>query len=187
MTKTALIIIDIQNDYFEGGAMPLHNPQAASHQAAKLIKHFRAQNKPVIHVQHLAASEALGFMLEGTKGQEIHPSVVPVAPEKVIIKHYPNSFAKTELESVLQALEVTEIIVAGMMTHMCVSSTVRASLEYGLQATVVHDACASCDLTILGQTIDADNVHVTALAEIANIAKISSCEEVLAHAFDNEA
>ncbi|MEZ9232895.1 cysteine hydrolase family protein [Vibrio amylolyticus] len=179
MTNQALVIIDIQNDYFSGGALPLHEPVEAAQKAAKLIERYRTSGLPVIHIQHLAARDDLGFMLEGTKGQEIHSSVEPIAGEVVIIKHFPNAFAKTELSDVLTRLNITDIVVAGMMTHMCVSSTIRASLEHGIKTIVVHDACATCDLEVLGKKIPADTVHHTALAEIATIAKISSCEEVI--------
>ncbi|GAB2647367.1 cysteine hydrolase family protein [Vibrio panuliri] len=179
MTKQALILIDIQNDYFEGGAMSLKEPVKAAENARKLLHHFRQNGKAIVHVQHLAATPELGFMLEGTDGQKIHSSVTPLEGEPVITKHYPNSFAATNLSDVLNELEVTEVVLVGMMTHMCVSSTARATIEYGLKTIIAHDACATCDLSIFDQTIAAQVVHQTALAEVANIADILSVEEVI--------
>ncbi|GAK84530.1 isochorismatase [Vibrio ponticus] len=176
----ALIIIDIQNDYFAGGAMPLSNPEAAADNAKLLLEHFRQQGKPVIHVQHLAAPPELGFMLPGTEGQKIHPSVAPNEGETVVIKHYPNAFASTNLHQVLVELGVTEVVLVGMMTHMCVSSTARATIEYGLKTTIAHDACATCALPIFDEVIPADNVHKTALAEVSNIAQLVTTRALLA-------
>ncbi|WP_295893431.1 cysteine hydrolase family protein [uncultured Vibrio sp.] len=179
MANQALIIIDIQNDYFAGGAMELHQPVEAANKAAKLIEHFRASNLPVIHIQQLSLREELGFLLPGTKGQEIHPSVEPLAGEKVVVKHFPNAFAKTDLIHILEQMNVSDIVVAGMMTHMCVSSTIRAALEYGLKTTVAHDACATRDLEVLGKQVLAEDVHITALAEIAPITHICSSDEII--------
>ncbi|ROV60598.1 cysteine hydrolase [Vibrio ponticus] len=178
MTKQALIIIDIQNDYFEGGAMTLFEPSKAALNAQKLLTHFRQTEQPIIHIQHLAASPELGFMLEGTEGQKIHPIVAPKDGETVIIKHYPNAFAATNLAQVLNEQGITDVVLAGMMTHMCVSSTARATIEYGLKATIAHDACATCALPLFDQVIPAEVVHQTALAEVANIAQILSVSEI---------
>ncbi|WP_194435721.1 cysteine hydrolase family protein [Vibrio fluminensis] len=179
MTKQALIIIDIQNDYFEGGAMTLFEPTKAALNAQKLLAHFRQTGQPVVHIQHLAASPELGFMLEGTEGQQIHPLVAPTDSETVIVKHYPNAFAATNLSTVLSELGVTSVILAGMMTHMCVSSTARATIEYGLKATIAHDACATCALPIFDQVVPAEVVHQTALAEVANIAQLQSVDDII--------
>jgi nicotinamidase-related amidase len=174
-----LIIIDIQNDYFEGGAMPLSNPIAAANNAKELLTFYRESNRPVIHIQHLSARPELKFMLKGTEGQKIHSSVEPKEGERIITKNYPNSFAGTELCEVLNELGITHVVLAGMMTHMCISSTARAALEYGLNTTIAYDACATCDLSIFEQVIPAKKVHLTALAEVSNIANILSSEDII--------
>lgn len=175
----ALIIIDIQNDYFEGGAMPLNDPITAANNAKQLLTFYREAHKPIIHIQHLAARPELNFMLEGTQGQRIHSSVAPIQGECIITKNYPNSFAGTELSEVLDELGITHVVLAGMMTHMCISTTARAALEYGLNTTIAHDACATCDLSIFEQVIPAKQVHLTALAEVSNIANIVSTKVLI--------
>ncbi|KWT99001.1 isochorismatase [Vibrio toranzoniae] len=175
----ALIIIDIQNDYFEGGAMPLNNPMTVASKAKELLTFYRESQKPIIHIQHLAARPELKFMLEGTHGQKIHSSVEPKHGERIITKNYPNSFAGTELSEVLDELSITHVVLAGMMTHMCISSTARSALEYGLNTTIAHDACATCDLSIFEQIIPAKEVHLTALAEVSSIANIVSSEDII--------
>src|SRR3954464_13032970 len=87
-----LLIIDIQNDYFPGGAMPLVGPENAAAMASAVLERFRRDGEPVVHVQHIWDEQNATFMRPGTAGVEIHPSVAPIAGEPVISKAYPNSF-----------------------------------------------------------------------------------------------
>lgn len=160
----ALIIIDIQNDYFKGGAMELHNPVEASKNAKQILEKFRNENKPVIHVQHLAAAPEIGFFLPDTKGAEIHVNVQPKEGEKVITKYTPNAFVNTDLLEYLKSRNITEIVFTGMMTHMCIDATVRAAKDYGFECTVIGDACASRDLEVNGSQVKAMDVHNAFLA-----------------------
>lgn len=160
----ALIIIDIQNDYFEKGRMPLVGAEAASLNARQILEKFRSDNLPVIHIQHLAERPNSTFFLPLTKGQEIHENVKPKANEKVIVKHYPNSFIDTELLEYLKSNNITELVICGMMTHMCVDATVRAAKDLGFNCTVIADACATRDLGINGETVKAAEVQKSFLA-----------------------
>ncbi|CCN68263.1 cysteine hydrolase family protein [Vibrio nigripulchritudo] len=180
MNNTALVLIDIQNDYFEGGALTLQGPVQAAENAKKLLVAFRDAKRPVIHIQHAAASQDLGFMIPGTRGQEIYAGVAPHSDEPVLTKHYPNSFWETALETTLHELEVEHVVIAGMMTHMCVSTTTRGAMERGFQATVIQNACATKSLELGEKTIPADVVHETALAELTMLADIKPLEDFLA-------
>jgi nicotinamidase-related amidase len=93
----ALVIVDIQRDYFPGGKMPLHEPQAAAAKAGQVLEAFRAAGDPVVHVQHLSPAGA-GFLEEGSEGVEIMAPVTPQDGETLITKRAPNSFLGTELE-----------------------------------------------------------------------------------------
>jgi len=181
MSKQALIVIDIQNEYFENGALPLVNPEMASLNTRRVLDHFRANNLPIAHVQHLSANpEALPIFVEGTPGVEIHENVKPLAEEKVFQKFYPNSFRETGLGEYLKENEVTEVIITGMMTHMCVDATTRAAFDFGYKCTVLGDTCASRDLEINGKTVKADDVHHAFLAALAFFyAEIKNTEEFL--------
>ena len=98
MSKKALIIIDIQNDYFEGGAIELVNPVEASLNARKVLNYFRENNLPIAHIQHVSANpEVMPIFVEGTKGFDIHENVKPLDGEKVFRKYFPNSFRGTGL------------------------------------------------------------------------------------------
>jgi len=94
MSNKALIIIDIQNEYFEGGALELVNPVAASINARQIIEHFRENNLPVVHIQHLSADPEGQIFVPGTVGADLHENVKPLPGEKHIIKYYPNSLGK---------------------------------------------------------------------------------------------
>lgn len=163
----ALIIIDIQNDYFENGAMELVGSLDASENAKILLTKFRNEKLPIVHIQHLSVAPDSVFFLPETKGQEIHENVKPLAGEKVITKYYPNSFRETELLEYLKSQNITELIVAGMMTHMCVDATVRAAKDFDFECTVIGDACATRDLEINGKSVKAADVHNAFLSALS--------------------
>lgn len=161
----ALLIIDIQNDYFPGGAMELVGSEAAGKVAAKVKAHFRDQDLPIINIQHIAIREGATFFLPGTPGAEIHESVAIGEGESHIAKHYPNSFRETNLADTLSGLGVNDLTVVGMMTHMCVDTTVRAASDAGFKVTLISDACATRNLTF-GHTVAAADVQAAYLAAL---------------------
>jgi nicotinamidase-related amidase len=158
--STALIIVDIQNDYFPNGKMELSNPEKAAANASKVLEWFRQNNKEnIFHLQHIAGNPALGFFLPDTEGAEIHETVQPLENESIIIKHFPNSFLQTGLESKLKEKEITKVVVVGMMTHMCIDATVRAAVDLGYETTLIEDACATRELSYQGKVVPAEQVH----------------------------
>jgi len=161
---TALLIIDIQNDYFPGGTMELVGADAAAAQAARLLTHFRERGLPVFHVQHLATRPNATFFLPNTRGAEIHEAVKPAAGEPVTVKHFPNCFRETKLLEDLRAKQVQKLVVAGMMTHMCVDTTVRAAADLGFACQLAADACATRDLVFEGERVEAKSVQLAYLA-----------------------
>jgi len=167
MTK-ALLIIDIQRDYFPGGAYPLVEPEAAAEVAGRVLAAYREADAPVIHVQHLWDAPEATFMRPGTEGIEIHAAVTPNPGELVITKTEPNSFIGTELEAELHSRGVTHLTIAGMMSSMCVDSTTRAAAELGFAATVIHDACAAPDLELNGLTVPGAQVHAAFMAALGD-------------------
>ena len=160
----ALLIIDIQNDYFPDGAMELVGSLAAGARAGELLAAFRRRLLPVVHVQHLSTRPGAGFFLPGTHGVEIHPCVAPAAGEPVFHKHYPNSFRDTGLLAWLREQGVDSLVVAGMMTHMCIDTSVRAAFDLGFGCTLAHDACATRDLVFAGETVAARQVQTAYVA-----------------------
>src|SRR5262249_25237014 len=116
----ALVVIDIQNDYFPGGKMELVGSDAAAAQARALLDRFRASGEPLFHVQHLWDEPDAPFFAPGTEGFEIHEAVRPLDGERLIVKEYANAFKQTPLLEELKAAGVEDVVLCGMMTSMCV-------------------------------------------------------------------
>ena len=164
--KQALLLIDIQNDYFPGGAMELAGSPEAAARAAALLAAFRRRSLPVIHVQHIAERPGATFFLPGTAGADLHPSVPPLPGEPVFRKHFPNAFRGTPLLAHLRGMEISDLVIAGMMTHMCIDTTTRAAADLGFQCRLAGDACATRALAFAGATVPAEQVQAAFLAAL---------------------
>ena len=177
---TALLVIDIQNDYFAGGGMALEGSAAAADNAARLLAGFRARGLPVVHVQHLMARPDAGYLMAGTPGAEIHAGVTPLSGEPVIVKHFPNSFRGTALLETLKGIGAERLVVAGMMTHMCVDSTVRAAFDLGFACLLAHDACATRRLSCGAAPVPAAQVHAAFVAALHGLfADVRTAADIL--------
>jgi nicotinamidase-related amidase len=179
MADTALLIIDIQNDYFPGGAAPAEGAEAAGAQARKALEKFRRDGLPVIHVRHISVRPGATFFLPGTKGAEIHELVKPLEGEMIVEKNFPNSFRGTALQGELERLGVKNLVVAGMVTHMCVDATVRHAVDAGYKVTLLSDACATRQLSFGGEAVPARQVHAAFLAALNGLyAKVVRTDEL---------
>lgn len=167
LEKSALVIIDAQLEYTKGN-LPLAGVDAAIVEAAKLLTLARNSGVPVFHiVQHAPAGRPL-FAEDGPTAAIVR-ELTPAAGEVVVRKNLPNAFAGTDLDALVKSTGRSELILAGFMTHMCVSATARAALDLKYRATVVANATATRDLPDpLGGVIPASVVHRTALAELAD-------------------
>ncbi len=162
LADAALILIDCQNTYREG-IMALEGVEPALQQAKLLLDKARTLKVPVIHIQH-DAGEGTPYDIRAHIGQ-IADVVAPIAGEDVITKHYPNSFVGTNLDDVLKAHGIKNIVLAGFMTHMCVNSTAHGGFNLGYAPTVVASATATRALPGAdGKIIPASQVHAAALA-----------------------
>ncbi|MDM5186810.1 cysteine hydrolase family protein [Bacillus sp. DX4.1] len=184
--KTALLLVDIQNDYFPNGRMELRNAVETSEYASQLLQHFRETNQSIFHIQHVSTKETASFFLPNTEGVHIHENVRPLRDETVILKHYPNSFRETTLLKNLQEIGIEKLVICGMMTHMCIDATVRAAFDFGFHCTVVHDACTTKDLMFKNAMIPAVYIHNTILAslndvyaDVMNIEEFLNCERTI--------
>jgi len=162
-----LVVIDIQNEYFPGGALALPNAEGAAGRAAEAIESARAAGVPVIHVRHEEPSSDQ-FFVPGSRGAETHEAVAPAEGEAVIVKHYPNSFLDTDLSERLQHSGARRVAFCGMMTSMCVDATVRAAADLGLEAVLIDDACAAPELEHRGRQVGADAVHAAFCAALGD-------------------
>lgn len=167
MSKRATLVVDIQNEYFAGGKLPLTGIEAAADNAARVIKAARNRGELLIHIRHEKTAPDAPIFTPGSSGVEIHESVQPNDDEPVILKNHPNSFLNTDLKEYLDRENIEEVVVVGAMSHMCVEATSRAASDFGYQVTVIHDACATMDLEFNGEVVPAQHVHATAMAALA--------------------
>lgn len=180
MTQSALVLVDIQYDYFEGGLKPLETMDIAAANAARLLKHCRRQELPIFHIRHIATSGKAPFFRPGTKGSEIHDIVRPIESETVIEKTRPNAFIRTPLEKKLRDVGAEHLILCGAMSQMCVDATARAAADLGFEVTVVEDACAAAAVSFGEVAVPSLHVHAAIMAPLmASYASVVRTEESL--------
>jgi nicotinamidase-related amidase len=166
VADACLILIDLQNEYLSG-PVAVRNPDYAIANTARLLSRAREIGMPIFHIAHKGRAGGL-FDRDSNRGQ-IVKALAPIAGERVVEKTLPNAFAGTDLQQLIAASGHTNIILAGFMTHMCVSSTARAALDLKLRTTIAADCCGTRDLPDgRGGTIAAQTVHDVALAELAD-------------------
>lgn len=176
---SAYIIIDLQNDYFPGGKYPLFNPKEATATAAHLLEVVRKRpDFKVIHVRHEVEAAEAPFFAKGTEGAEIHPLVAPINGESVVVKHYPNSFVDTNLQALLHASKISNLVLVGAMADMCILGTARAASELGFSVTVISDAIGIRKLEYAHHVVPAKEVATAVFATLSEqYADVKTSEE----------
>jgi len=176
----ALVIIDIQKDYFAGGRMELVGSEAAAGCAHELLSAFRDSGEPVFHIQHVWDSDDAPFFAPDTEGVEIYPTLMPQGDERHIVKHQANSFLETPLEEELRRIGASDVVICGMMTSMCVDASARAAADLGFNPSIAADACAAPNLPSGGEVISGEIVHKAFLAALGSmVADVRPTSELL--------
>ena len=164
--------------------MELDRTEQAGLNAGKLLAAFRENGRPVFHVRHLSVGEGATFFLPDTDGALIHACVRPLPGEIVVEKKSPNSFRETGLEEIIRNKQVSDLVICGAMSHMCIDATTRAAADLRFACTVIHDACATRNLEFMEQTIPAPEVHGAFMAALgaayANVVGLDDFLETLA-------
>lgn len=180
MSRTALILIDIQNDYFEDGRWPVDKMHQVSANAARLLANARDNGQTIIHIRHEIPSDAAPFFRPGSTGAEIHKSVAPIGGEPVILKHRPNSFHDTGLHNRLAAENISQVVICGAMSQMCIDATSRAAADLAYDVIVIEDACGAKAQEFNDQTVPAPQVHAAFMAPLAmSYARVITCQSYL--------
>jgi nicotinamidase-related amidase len=170
LMKKALLLIDLQNDYFPGGLFPLWNTEQTLASIELAIRLAQAGDVLVIHVQHIANPEAgiAPFFNQGTPGAAIHPEILAAAPDApVVVKEYADSFHHTDLEKVLSAHGVGELLVCGMMTQNCVTHTAISKAAEKYKVSILADCC----------TTVSEPIHLIALHAVSTRVPLVSSKE----------
>jgi nicotinamidase-related amidase len=163
--NTALVIIDVQNG-FDDPSWGLRNNPGAEAAIARLLGAWRQAKRPIFHVQHLSRNPA-SPLAPGQKGVEIKNSVKPLTGETVITKQVNSAFIGTDLEERLRRMGIKTLVLTGLCTDHCVSTTTRMAANLGFCAIVPADAAATFDrIGYDGKIYSAEEIHRTALASL---------------------
>lgn len=181
MSKRAVLVVDLQNDYFPDGKFPLVDVEPALDKAVRVVADARARGDKVVHIRHEFPAADAPFFAPGSDGAQIHSRVAPADGEPVIVKQQINAFLGTDLKQVFDAAGIEEVTVIGAMSHMCIDAATRAASDFGYRTTVVHDACATRDLEFDGRVVPAAQVHDAYMSALAfAYAKVTTTQEYLA-------
>ena len=164
--ETALVVVDIQNDYFPGGKMPLPDMEAITARSVKVLSRFREKQLPVIHVQHIFQTDEAPFFTPDGKGKDIHPDVLPLDGEAHHVKSGLNAFVDTTLEDTLVKLGVRKLVFVGAMAHMCVEAAATTSSNKGYETVVLADCVTSPEVGYQGCEVSSEGVHAAAMAAL---------------------
>ncbi len=161
--------------------MELEGADSAVQNVKKLLDVFRSNSDKIVHIQHISNRPNATFFLPNTKGVEIHDLIKPVDGEAVFQKNFPNSFRETGLLEYLNKNNIDELVVTGMMTHMCVDTTTREAFDLGLKCTLAYDACATRNLSFNSKEVKAEDVQTAYMAALNGLfAKVISTDEIIA-------
>jgi len=163
--KSALVVIDFQNEYFSG-RMPIPDGAAALAKTRELITFADSHKIPVYHVQHVAPAGSPVFAING-QTVKFHPDMQPRPQDVVLQKSTVSVFASTDLDQQLKNAGIQTLIISGLMTHACVAGAARDAAPLGYNVIVASDASATRAITRAnGVSIDKDSLHKAALAEV---------------------
>ncbi|MFK3938104.1 cysteine hydrolase family protein [Alkalihalobacillus sp. NPDC078783] len=179
MMSRALLVIDVQKA-FEDKRWGARNHPEAEENIAQLLEHFRRKGDTVIHVQHVSSYPDSRFYIE-KEGVEFKEVATPLAHELIIRKTVNSAFIGTELEDRLKELNIEQVVIVGLTTPHCVSTTTRMSGNLGFDTTLIADATAAFELTDHnGITYDAQTVHNLTLATLHDeFARVINTEDWL--------
>lgn len=183
MENTALILVDLQNDYFSSfkdAKFALNKTEEAAFNALRLLNIFREKQMKIIHIKHEFETKDAPFFLKNSKGAKIHKSVQALKDEDVILKHHANSFKNTRLKKLLDDSNIANVIIVGAMSHMCVDALTRAASDFDYKCFIAHDACSTKDLEFNGIKIKASLVHASVMAALEfAYAKVNTTDELI--------
>lgn len=179
-SKQALIVVDIQKDYFPDGKWSLQGIEQAADNAARLLDVARTSGDLVVFICHEFPTTEAPFFAAGSIGVQIHPKVQNRASEQIIVKNHINAFRETKLKEILDQNGIEEVVICGAMSHMCVDAITRAANDFGYKCILVHDACATRDAEFNGVKVPAEHVHAAFMAALGfAYAKAVSTEEFI--------
>ncbi|CAM3139615.1 cysteine hydrolase family protein [Vibrio diazotrophicus] len=170
MNKTALLVIDIQNDYFPGGKFPLWKTDKILINIKELIAKANQKHVPVFLIQHLSSAPKgmAPFFEKGSEGANIHPEIMAMCPNaEVIQKQHADSFYQTHLDKLLEKFDIEDLLICGMMTQNCVTHTAISKKAEKYKVSIIEDCCTTTDAMIHKMALNAASprVHLVTFSE----------------------
>ncbi len=163
----ALVIIDIQNDYFTGGAYPQFEASTLLEPTKKAIAQAKKQDWLVVFVKHESPA---GFLVKGSSGAEIHPELLPYLTESItIVKHHADAFLNTNLADILQTHKISELVLTGIMTQNCITHTAISPQAAKYDISVFANACTAPTQMIHHIALKALADRVTIIEQLKNL------------------
>jgi nicotinamidase-related amidase len=181
MATRALIVIDVQNEYFDG-KLPISDPPTSTSlpNITRAMDAATAAGIPVIVVQHVDDDPAGGIFVRGTSEQQLHPEIAARPRDHLVEKKLPGSFTDTNLQELLESEGVDTVAIAGYMTHMCVDTTSRQAAHLGLGVEVLSDATGTLSLENVGGRATGEELHrATLVAQGQFLADVVSTDSWL--------
>jgi nicotinamidase-related amidase len=179
--KRAVLVIDVQNEYFAGGQLPITHPHNHLDNILRVMDSATASGVPVVVVQHTFTQPELLFFKRGTLGWELHPEVASRPRDHWVEKRLPGSFTRTGLEQWLRQRGLDTVTIAGYMTHMCCDTTARQAAHRGLKVEFLSDATGTLPVKNAAGEVDAEEMHRAILcAQQMMISEVLDTERWLA-------
>jgi len=156
--KRALLVIDVQNEYFTG-KLPIAHPPGSLDNIVKAMEQARKSGIPVVVVQHTSPQKDAPVFRKGSEGWNLHPRIAAQAYDHLIEKNLPGSFTGTDLESWLRERKIDTIVIAGYMTQMCCDTTARQAFHVGLAVECLSDATGTLPVSNKAGSVTAEELH----------------------------
>ena len=157
--KRALLVIDVQNEYFPGGQLPITSPHPHFANILRAMDSASASGTPVVVIQHTFARPDAPYFRRDTPGWALHPEVAARPRDLWIEKNLPGSFTGTDLEAWLRSRDIDKVAVAGYMTHMCCDTTARQAAHLGLSVEFLGDATGTLAVENSAGSASAEEMH----------------------------
>lgn len=175
--KKALLVIDVQNEYFTG-KLKVTYPSNSLDNILKVMDYAKENHMIIIVVQHTGTDG--NTFIKHSNEWDIHPKVLEKSYDYLIEKNKPSSFYKTNLEEILIKENIDEVIISGYMTQMCCDTTAREAFHKGYKVKFLSDATGTIDVSNYAGTIRSEDLHkATLIAQSLRFSEVISIEELM--------
>ncbi|MFX4262309.1 cysteine hydrolase family protein [Pelotomaculum propionicicum] len=175
--KRALLVIDVQNEYFSG-KLPVTYPPGSLERIVKVIEAARSKQIPLVFIQHSALQKDAAAFKKGSAEWKLHPEIAAIPCEHLVEKTLPGSFTGTDLESWLRERGIDTVVITGYMTQMCCDTTARQAFHLGLSVEFLSDATGTLQISNEAGTSAAEELHRAILVtQAARFSKVLTTEQ----------